>query len=177
MQLSLLARVKEPSEAMRSTSQRGGAEGSVPLCTTPGTQGGAPGTQGGGAEDSVPLCTTLYHSVPRRALTPSAKQSDHQWDTHAISGVIRPSGGVDGWAGGGGRGVTTYLFLWSDGCREDTSLGVLRPSSRGGRLPLGAATNAPTGPALGERGLSPPESVSTTSSSRSNPSNASSMSP
>ena len=46
---------------------------------------------------SVPLCTTLYHSVPRRALTPSAKQSDHQWDTHAISGVIRPSGGVVGW--------------------------------------------------------------------------------
>ena len=37
---------------------------SVPLCTTPGTQGGAPGTQGGGTEDSVPLGTTLYHSVP-----------------------------------------------------------------------------------------------------------------
>ena len=39
-------------------SQGGGTEDSVPLCTTPGTQGGAPGTQGGGTEDSVPLCTT-----------------------------------------------------------------------------------------------------------------------
>ena len=38
-------------------TQGSGTEDSVPLCTTPGTQGGAPGTQGGGAEDSVPLCT------------------------------------------------------------------------------------------------------------------------
>ena len=128
---------------------------------------------------SVPLCTTLYHSVPlcttacthtiSKAIRPSVGHSRHQRGDQTIRG-----GGRVG--GGGGRGVTTYLFLWSDGCREDTSLGVLRPSSRGGRLPLGAATNAPTGPALGERGLSPPESVNT-SSSRSNPSNASSMSP